>query len=347
MYTKILVPLDGSELSNAVLPHVRQVARCSCASAILLRALPEPAPGVNGLSKAMLERQVVAHMPPAHDAIAGHGQPGVAHSATQAIRPDLVEREIEAYKFLDGIAAELSQSGIPVRTRVVIAEPDEAILDVAAEEGADLIAMATHGRGGISRFLLGSVADRVVRHAHAPVLLVRPAGHRAGSSQELPAYRRILVPLDGSELAHTVLPYVRKLAACTGAEVLLMQAVPEPEPEVIMTHAQFGWGRAMSGSIVSGSGDLARWIEHATAAARDSLDAAAAVLAESGIRVETTVSVGRPAEAILDMAERRGVDLIAMATHGYGGIRRFLIGSVADRIVRHAHAPVLLVRPHP
>ncbi|BCX05700.1 MAG: universal stress protein [Candidatus Roseilinea sp.] len=347
MYTKILVPLDGSELSNAVLPHVRRVAQCSRASVVLLHALPEPVLGVNGLSKAMLERQAAADMPPMRAATAGHEQSGVTHSAAQALKPDLVEREIEAYRFLDAIAAELAQSCIVVRTRVVIAEPDEAILDIAAEEGADLIAMATHGRGGISRFLLGSVADRVVRHATAPVLLVRPAGLRESSSEELPTYRRILVPLDGSELANTVLPYVHSLATCTGAEVLLLQVVPEPAPEVIVTRAQFGWERVMSGSIASGSADLARWIEHATAAARDRLDAVATVLAESGIRVETTVSVGRPAEAILDMAEHQGADLIAMATHGYGGIRRFLMGSVADRVVRHASAPVLLVRPHP
>lgn len=346
MYTKILVPLDGSELSNAVLPHVRQVARCSHADIVLLHVLPEPMRGVNGLSKAMLERQL-ADTPPVRAAMAGHWQPDVTHSATQTIKPDLVEREIEAYQFLNAIAAELAQSGIEAHTRVVIAEPDEAILDVAAAEGVDLIAMATHGRSGISRFLLGSVADRVVRHADAPVLLVRPTGLSVGASQTSPLYRRILVPLDGSELANTVLPYVRKLAVCTGAAVLLMQVVPEPAPEVIVTRTQFGWERAMSSSIGSGSGELARWIEHATAAARDRLDAVASVLTESGIRTETTVAVGRPAEAILDTAESQGVDLIAMATHGYGGIRRFLMGSVTDRVVRHAHTPVLVVRPHP
>ncbi len=346
MYTKILVPLDGSELSNSVLPHVRQVARCSHASVTLLHALSEPMRGVNGLSKAMWERQA-ADMPQMRAAMAGHWQADATRSATQPIKTNLVEREIEGYQFLDAIAVELAQSGVEARTRIVIAEPDEAILDVAAEEGADLIAMATHGRGGISRFLLGSVADRVVQHADAPVLLVRPAGLRAGKLDELPLYQRILVPLDGSELANTILPYVRKLAACTGAEVLLMQVVPEPAPDVIMTRAQFGWERTMSSSIASGSGELARWIEHATAAARDRLDAVATVLTESGIRTETTVSVGRAAEAILDTAESRGADLIAMATHGYGGLRRFLMGSVADRVVQHAHAPVLLVRPHP
>ncbi len=347
MYTKILVPLDGSDLSNAVLPHVRQVAQCSRARVLLLHVLPQPKPGVNGLAMAMLERQKLGSEYQIRAALAGHGQFDMSPPTSQFPRRDLIERQVEAYKFLDAIAAGLTQSGIEVHTRVVVAEPDEAILDVAAQAGADLIAMATHGRSGIGRFLLGSIADRVVRHASAPVLLVRPTGLRVEASEDLPTYRRILVPLDGSELANAVLPYVRRLAACMGAEVLLMQVVPEPEPEIVVAHAQIGWSRAAGGSGVAGVSELAHWIEHATAAAQDGLNAVATGLTESGIRAETVVAVGQPAEAILDMADGRDVDLIAMATHGYGGIRRFLMGSVADRIVRHARVPVLLVRPHP
>jgi nucleotide-binding universal stress UspA family protein len=340
MYKKILVPLDGSALSSAVLPFVRAVAKCSGASAVLLRIIPEIGMRVGG--------------------VAATAQP--MEQSSLFFPPEVAEYELAARAYLDGVAAELSAAGIAVQTRIATGAVAEGILDAADEEGADLIAMSTHGRGGLSRFLLGSIASRIVHYAKVPVLLVRVT-----AEEKLPAefvYRKILVPLDGSEFSRAVLSHVRNVAICTGATVTLLQAVPEPELDASEAHWILTFGGPASIGEVPGEGglrpgmappsrrewaesiraELARRVEHAMEAAQANLNAAAADLKASGIPVETMIQAGQPAETILDVAKSNDVDMIAMTTHGRSGIQRFLLGSVADRVVRHAHVPVLLVR---
>jgi nucleotide-binding universal stress UspA family protein len=149
MYTKILVPLDGSDLAEAVLPHARALAQSVGAEIVLLRVLvphiPDPLPTI---------RQFF---------------------------PDAVEREEEqaqqhVQEYLERVARPLQASGLRVSLAVRAGHAADIILDDAAESGVDLIAMSTHGRGGLSRWLIGSVADKVVHGAKVPVLLVRPAG---------------------------------------------------------------------------------------------------------------------------------------------------------------------------
>ncbi|MFC1465195.1 MAG: universal stress protein [Candidatus Brachytrichaceae bacterium NZ_4S206] len=346
MYRKILVPLDGSALSAAVLPRVRPIARCAGAHVVLLRVIPE------------IGMRVGAPLPPAD-----------AQFAEQPDAPlETVPREIAHYEsaaraYLNQVAAEFATAGIATHTRVVTGPITEGILDVASEEGVDLIAMSTHGRGGLGRFLLGSIAGQIVHYAKMPVLLVR-----ATADEQPPAecsYRKLLVPLDGSDFSHTVLPHACEVAACVGAQVILLQAIPEPEPETSEAHWMLTFGGPASIGEVPGEGglrpgmdlsaqrrwaesiraELVRRAEHEMEAAQSNLDAAASVFKLANVPVETMIQVGRPAEVILDAATANEVDMIAMATHGRSGIQRLLLGSVADRIVRHARVPVLLVRP--
>jgi nucleotide-binding universal stress UspA family protein len=158
------------------------------------------------------------------------------------------------------------------------------------------------------------------------------------------------------------------MALCTGAEVLLLQAIPEPAmeaaeaelmpavdgvaptPEMLRADrpGTVVTSRSPQQVIVRTGSDFAKQIERETEAAQNNLNTAATVLTAAGIHVETEIQAGRPAEIILDVANSSGADMIAMATHGRDGIRRFLMGSVADRVARHAHVPGLLVRPgHP
>lgn len=144
MYKKILVPLDGSELAEQVLPHVSQLAGCTGAEIVLLRVPSEP---------------LYEYLVP---------DPEIAVEMHRDI-------ELAAQVYLDEIATELRSMALKVETRVVWGAPvQDTILDVARELNADLIAMSTHGRSGLARIVIGSVADEVVRHAPAPVLLVRP-----------------------------------------------------------------------------------------------------------------------------------------------------------------------------
>lgn len=347
MYKKILVPLDGSALSSAVLPRVRPIAECAGAQVVLLRVVPE------------IGMRIGVPAPPADAQLAE--QPGAP--PLQAVPLEIAQYESAARAYLNHVAAELSAAGIATRTRVVTGPVTDGILDVANEEGVDLIAMSTHGRGGLGRFLLGSIAGQVVHYAKAPVLLVR-----ATADEQAPAacsYRKILVPLDGSAFSHAVLPHARQVATCLGAQVILLQAIPEPEPEASEAHWMLTFGGPASIGEVPGEGglrpgmdpsaqnqwaesiraELVRRTEREMEAAQSNLNAAASVFKSAGLPVETMIQVGRPAEVILDAATANAADMIAMATHGRSGIQRLLLGSVADRIVRHAHVPVLLVRP--
>ncbi len=346
MYRRVLVPLDGSTLSSAVLPCVRPIARSFGACVVLMRVVPE------------IGMRIGTPTPPSDAQLAA--QPD---APLETVPLEIARYEAAAREYLDRIAAELGAAGIGTRTRVVTGPVVEGILDVANEEGADLIAMSTHGRGGLGRFLLGSVASQVVHYAKAPVLLVR-----ATANEQAPAeysYRKILVPLDGSDFSQAVLPHARAVAARVGAQVILLQAVPEPETEMSEAHWMLTFGGPASIGEVPGEGglrpgmdpsarrqwaesiraEIVRRTEHEMEAAQSSLNAAASVFKSAGVPVETLVQLGRPAEVILDVATANGVDMIAMATHGRSGIQRLLLGSIADRIVRHAHAPVLLVRP--
>jgi nucleotide-binding universal stress UspA family protein len=143
MYRRVLVPLDGSELAEAILPFAGQVARPFDAEVALLRVV-EP------LSAA--------------EAVASAG----------VVAPDtFVLRELEAKRYLLKVERRLSNEGLRVRTLVALGRPAEAIVDAVKTSGADLVAMTTHGRSGLGRALFGSVAESVLRTSPVPVLLVR------------------------------------------------------------------------------------------------------------------------------------------------------------------------------
>jgi nucleotide-binding universal stress UspA family protein len=207
----------------------------------------------------------------------------------------------------------------------------EEIVEEAARIGADLIVMATHGRGAIKRIWLGSVADHVVRHATVPILLIRP--QEPGAPAAEPEIRGILVPLDLSELSRTILDPVIEFARLTGAPVTLLYVLERfyqtMEPGVPYPIPQD-----------PGIAELQR------ASAARLLEEAATSLRKHGIPVTTRVVIASQAAAgVLDTLAERGQDLVALATHGTGGIRRLVVGSVADHVIRGASKPVLIVRP--
>lgn len=351
MYRKILVPLDGSAHAGRVLPYARLLATCAHASMTLLRVTPES-------SRAAMTPRDALHAPgDAPLRSADHLDPvlrnSVLLSGSGPSSGTRIEHEVaEAERYLEAVELELKQGGRSAHVMVRPGPVAETILDTATDERADLIAMSTHGRGGIGRFLLGSVADRVTKHASVPVLLVRVSDD--DPPQPAPAaVQRILVPLDGSELAASVLPHVRTLAMCTGAEIVLLRVVGHvTDPAIggdvdLMLAGLSTPAKSVPVAPVIPDGDSADQTEsaHLQATAREYLSATADSLSHSGLRVHALVQIGHPAETILDMARTVRADVIAMATHGRGGLRRFLTGSVADRVLQHASVPVLLVRP--
>jgi nucleotide-binding universal stress UspA family protein len=237
--------------------------------------------------------------------------------------------EEEASSYLREVASELEDAHLVVQQVVRHGPPSETIVDYAAEPDIRQIVMTTHGRTGISRWTHGSVAERVLQAASVPVLMVRAEERQLHISPPPVSLRRILVPLDGSRVAEQVLPSVMDMALALGAEMILFQ--------VPIIH--------VSGSL---SGDwympIHGVLETATQDSQAYLDRVAAGLREEGVTVSTAMRVGGVADAIIGYAQANRVDLIAVCTHGRTGLGRWLMGSVADRVLRGSRVPILLVR---
>lgn len=307
MYRSILVPLDGSTFSEPAIPYALELARRSRG------------------------RIHLAHV--------------YAGSATEAV-PDLeLPRgwtdtiRAERQDYLSSMAERIRRaSDVEVepalREGLVVVE----LRALAREVSADLVVMTTHGRGGVSRAWLGSVADRFLRAAELPLLLIRPdedqeeldLAHRVG-------IRNIVVPLDGSELAEHILDAALALGEGEDASYTLLRIVPDPG----LADARGPSVRFRT--IVDEERRLRRQREES---ASEYLDRIANRMRGEAIEVDFRVLFDDDTPgAILRFAEESGADAIALATHGRGGVARALIGSVADKVIRSAHLPVLVHRP--
>jgi nucleotide-binding universal stress UspA family protein len=241
-------------------------------------------------------------------------------------------------QYLEVIAAELRASvGLEVTHSVLQGGPADMIGLRANEVKADLIVMTSHGRTGLSRAWLGSVADALVRHAAIPVLMLRARDAVIERSTPAPPLKHILVPHDGSALSADVLPTAVDLGRANGARITLFRVVlPVPLLRLLDVAMPFGTLPLRNEAAT----------EELTVRLRNELEQAATRLADHEmIDVRANVVVDEhPAEAIVDFARTHDVDAIAMSTHGHG-VSRWLLGSVADKVVRGAGLPVLLRRP--
>jgi nucleotide-binding universal stress UspA family protein len=235
-----------------------------------------------------------------------------------------LETELQAVRqaggYLEQTAAYLRSRGVGrVLVRVWYGDADQAIANAATREQANMIGMSTHGRSGLDWLRFGSVAERVVRRAPVPVLLVRgsPAWDEGGIG-------RILVPLDGSELSEAVLPVVAGLAGPFDLAIQLLHVVEQPSPAP---------GRGAGGKSA------------AEAEAEAYLTAVAARLEARGLRVGATARAGMPAEVIPAVAAETKCGLVAMSTHGRSGLERLFMGSVTERVLRAVTVPVLMWKP--
>lgn len=208
---------------------------------------------------------------------------------------------------------------------------DKIIADAAT---ADLVVMTTHGRGTAGRLIFGSVADRVARHGTTPTLLIRSVSTSAPPT----VATRIVVPLDGSPLAEQALPEASKLAQALGLPIRLVRVV---DLEAMLATIRFELFARKRGDLAGEAYDLARRTNERIAA--EYLAQHAERLRAEDIAAETVVRTGSPVFVLLEMLQPK--DVVAMTTHGHGGIQRWLIGSVAEKLVREAPCPVLLARP--
>ncbi|HET9016518.1 MAG TPA: universal stress protein [Thermomicrobiaceae bacterium] len=239
------------------------------------------------------------------------------------------ETERRAEQALQETAAGLGADAQP-QLHLRLGEAADQILAQAAALPDPLVIMTTHGRTGIGRWAFGSVADRVVRGGEAPVLLLRSG---LAPAEITPPFRTVLVPLDGSALAEAALPQARALARLFAAELHLVR---------VAETARLFMAPGMDAGLLAT--DLTQQlVDELEREARDYLEPVAARTRADGLTVVSAVVDGIPVEALLAYASTHAVDLIVLATHGRGGFNRLVLGSVAERLLRLAPTPVLMV----
>ena len=304
MYRSILVPLDGSLASEQSLAYAAALSRRSGASLQL----------------------AYVHTP----LILGEG---TLYLGT----PDVQLWE-EEKKYLLGVVDRLKKMGLEKVSAQVLEGPIvETLQEQALGVGCDLVVMTTHGRGPVSRFWLGSVADQLVHRLPIPLLLVRTREEAPPPVAE-PEVRNILVALDGTPAAEQILEPAGDLAKLLGAACTLLRVVPASPPQE--DPKQFGWTYERVAPVVGeGLADKLRAEAHVY------LKRVAASLRDRGIAVHTSiVAHAHPAAAILHEAASGKYDLLALETHGRRGLPRLFLGSVADKVVRGATVPILVHR---
>ena len=233
---------------------------------------------------------------------------------------------------LKELAAERIPSDIPMNTLVQQGPPFETIVSSARAHEIDMIVASTHGHTGVKRVLFGSTAERIVQHAPCPVLVVREREHEFLGDMPRTNHRainlkRILVPIDFSECSRKAIEYGVAFAGEFKSEILCLHAIEIP----------YGTGEA--GIVLETEAFNKRLREEAEQQAVVFLQNQAASPSQ-----ECAIKLGTPYREIIRMADEREIDLIIVGTHGRSGIRHFLLGSTAERVVRHAHCPVLVVR---
>lgn len=296
MYEKILVPLDGSTFAESALPLALTLSRKTDADVHLVTVL-EPVTSF-------------------------------AYEGWESAAVDWT------HKYLEGVTTRIAdQSGGTVTTAVVTGHTVERLQEEARNEKADVIVMASHGRGTLSRVWLGSVADGFVRQADRPVILVRPSEEAEAPQNFDYEFETLLVPLDGSELSESALQHAIDFGELFDSAYHLTRVVSYPFD--------------ISSPYLPHTAQLnQKIVEDAKTGSAEYLEAHAERLRRRGFGVTTSVAVdSQPGHGVLSEAEAVGSDVIAMATHARKGLSRVVLGSAADKVLRGTHSPLLLFRP--
>ncbi len=318
MFQHILVPLDGSQRAECAIPVAARVARATEGSLLLVRVVTQPGEPLYMAEPSVLPREVQ------------------------------VTADYTASAYLAAIAQMEELRGIPVQTRVLTGASAQHILSCIETQAIDLVILSSRGETGLKRWAFGSVAQKVLRHSTAPVLILHES---AGPlSNQHPGGRRpvrVLVALDGSSLSETALTPAAVLSATLSApeegSLHLVRVLQRPQP----TSA----AEAMSGARQLDISEAQTYLHVAEQALRDALQARGDLTLHSSVVVHHDV-----AEAIICAAEeglpatseaeaRESCDVVAIATHGRSGPSRWVMGSIAERVLDGTRLPLFVVHP--
>ena len=303
MTMQILVPLDGSAFSEQAVERACEIAQRARGELHLVRVQEPPVP-------------IAAEI----------GSPGFIAAGPY----DEITRTIGEYLVTQAIRI---SRGFGLTTRVVTLHGavGPAIAGYVARAGINLVVMTSHGRTGVGRVLLGSVADALARTLTVPILLLRPVRSANGLQVQPLNPRRVLIPLDGSEFAEQVIEQAVELGWPARAKYTLLQVLNPPHP-VVRGDEKAQAADSLEFQLVRDQ-------------AREYLEGAANRLRQVGLRVDTVV-VTHPdtARGIIQESMACEADLIAMTTHGRSGWQRLLMGSVAQRVLHTARLPLLVLK---
>ena len=302
MFDPILVPLDGSLLAECVLPHVVAIARAFNTKVILLRALEKNRTNGSAQLFDLLNWQI---------------------------------KKIEAKLYLEKISARLIKSQLRIDATVLEGLVAKSITEFAQSQGMKLIILSSHGHSGVSQWGISSVAQKIILSAPTSVLIVR--AHQPASSEVVEqAYRRILVPLDGSRRAENVLPMIAHLARFHNSQIHIVIVVTTPEMARQLPPVQEDID--LSNRIVARNREeFIRYLEQVRLSSP--LD---------GIPIQTHLLTSDNAPAALHgFVEQENIDLVALSAHGYSGNNQWPYGSMVNNFILYSKVPLLIVQDLP
>lgn len=309
MYSRMLVPLDGSELAEMVCTYAKELAGRLDIDVVLLHV---SSPGSQ--SVVPMERAYIEH---------------VAEIVQGQIKD--VQKKTEPQG---------KSKPVKVTGELVVGYEAEEILSYAEKNSIDLILLGSHGRSGIKRWTIGSVAGKVMGATKIPVWLIKPRTPEETPYDKWPR-RTLIVPLDGSELAESVLPHAEALVKQRGTEPMDIVLLRVSEPMTIPTY----YSPDMSGVSL----DWGNFIQQDTIkrkqAAKDYLAAIEKQLKEKSITVKSAVIEGKTNDEIVDYANKQPFSMIIMATHGRSGLSRLVYGSAAANILNGVSRPMFIIKP--
>jgi len=321
LYKQILVPLDGSTRAERSIPVAAHIARATDGTVVLVR---------------------IATLPFTYSPYLGS-----AKYSDEVIEADL--REVEIY--LNTLANSEPLAGIKTITKAIFGSAAPEILSTANSYNIDLIVMTSHGNTGVKRWMLGSVAQKIARYSAMPVLVLHEKGPLPMGPHLGTRLLRALVPLDGSTLAKAAIEPAAQLVAAISppgqGTLHLMQVVKPPATAELRAASDYGSIESLEGNKLHRAKS---YLKSITAQLRDS------PLAHLNLSITWSVAVAQDvAHAIIQMAENgedaEGAgafgrcDLIAIATHGRGGLQHWVMGSITERVLGATKLPILIVRP--
>lgn len=329
MYRRILFPLDGSHLAEQPIPYVRLLSKAlHLPIELLLAFTPIPRDLTEDVSTDFTSEfggAAAGGLEMSSPTPRGTDDPMHGRYLEQIEEG----RQTHAKDYLEHVRQSLKDVEEPISAVVVEEAPASFIVEEAEKEPGTLVVMSTHGRSGLRRWTHGSVTDRVLHATTGPLLVVR--AREESEFAEDQQLTHVVVPLDGSTLAEQALPHAVQLALELKMTISLVRVLPSPQGYMV--------GDGHYASV------LPDYIDQEKQTALEYIREIRTSLHKQGIAsVEGHVLEGHPAESILDFADKMANSMVVMMTHGRSGMGRWILGSVADHVIRHAGRPILVLR---